>query len=58
MDGRWSAYGEIRKANKILVEEGDYSKHLGIDERIILKLILGIWLGQCGLDSCGSRSGL
>jgi hypothetical protein len=47
-----------KKANKILVEGRNYSKHLGIDERIILKLILGIWLGVCGLDSCGSRSGL
>jgi hypothetical protein len=29
----------------------------GVDEKIILKLILGKWVGSCGLDASGSVEG-
>jgi hypothetical protein len=37
------------------LKETDYSKDLGVDERIILNVSYVEKVGGCGLDSAGSR---
>jgi hypothetical protein len=49
--------GEMRNVYAVLVGKpagGDHLEDLCIDERIILKWILGSRVGRCWLGSCGS----
>jgi hypothetical protein len=50
--GECSTRGKCENAYKIFVgnlKGGDHSEDVGVDGKIILKCILGKWVGNCGL---------
>jgi hypothetical protein len=55
--GHAARWGEMWGAYRIWLESlkgGDCCKDWGVDGRIILKLMLGKWVGGCGLELLGS----